>query len=500
MTTAARPNRLDAQLVGLLILTLVLLLPGFNRGLMLYDLGEVTFYAQKLLAGQRPGLDFAVNGYGPGRYLLFAGLFAVFGPSLTILNAVFVALRLVITALALVLGRRLVGPRAAPLAVLPLLLAPGPLHKGFFLAGTLALLWGALRWWDRPDARGAVRFGALVALVALFRMDLGAFGVVLFTVAWGLRSRSPRALGLAWGLPAGALLLGLASHLVWGVDAPRAVVAQVFDDVLKNQGIVWPVFPPPAALLHPRESLDPWLLWLPLPIGLALAWLAWRRRDGRLVLLWVLGLLTLNQVRMKPELGHLLQAGPMLWLALAVVALALGARWGTALYLVVLGLLLVNTLAFHRGDLYTGSFTIRWERTLPLDTRMGRVWLNRGEREELAPLLAWLDDQPPGPLWVPANQPLLLTLAGRPDPSGYVGVVYYADDPPREQELIVRLRTEPPPVAVVVDDSIEGPERTLGRAAPRLYRWMITDYRTVERFGRYQAKRLRSLDKAPPRP
>lgn len=345
-----------------------------------------------------------------------------------------------------------------------------------------------------------MRFGALVALVALFRMDLGAFGVVLFTVAWGLRSRSPRALGLAWGLPAGALLLGLASHLVWGVDAPRAVVAQVFDDVLKNQGIVWPVFPPPAALLHPRESLDPWLLWLPLPIGLALAWLAWRRRDGRLVLLWVLGLLTLNQVRMKPELGHLLQAGPMLWLALAVVALALGARWGTALYLVVLGLLLVNTLAFHRGDLYTGSFTIRWERTLPLDTRMGRVWLNRGEREELAPLLAWLDDQPPGPLWVPANQPLLLTLAGRPDPSGYVGVVYYADDPPREQELIVRLRTEPPPVAVVVDDSIEGPERTLGRAAPRLYRWMITDYRTVERFGRYQAKRLRSLDKAPPRP
>jgi len=298
-----------------------------------------------------------------------------------------------------------------------------------------------------------------------------------------------------------------------------AVIDQVFADALVNQGIDEPSFPGFGELFA-LDSLDPWLLWLPMLVYAAMLvrltlYLpvlllpggrdnAWARRSRWIVL--ILGVLTCNQIQMKPEFGHLLQAGPLLYLALAIVladfalarpggspGLSAGGqaalrRRGWLVFAIALLLptaLLVNVLGAHRGSIYTGSFTIAWEREQVLDTEFGRAWLNPREHAELAALLAWLGDEaPPGAMWVPTHQPLYYALSGRADVTGMSALVYYAGSEGRQEQLIERLEAAKPPVAVFVDETIEGPRLLMVNAAPRVHRWMLEHYTEVRRFGR----------------
>jgi hypothetical protein len=486
-------------------LTLLVIAPQLGFGLMLYDVGEVFWFADAIGQGLTPGVDYTVNAYGPGRYVLFAGLFKITGPSLAVAGGVFLLLRVAISALLWSIARRFLPPLWAVLPVACVLLAPGPLHKGFYLAGTLLLVWGLLEWLERPSRRTAATFGLILVAVAAFRLDLGAFGALAAALlALGRRDRWREAVvafaPLGWGL----VLVGIGLALVGSLGP---VSAQILDDILKNQTIQHPVFPGPGRLLS--GDVDAWFLWLPIAVYSALAahflWAV--RREGvavdgderrRLALLLLFGVLSCNQVRMKPEFGHLLQAGPLLWLAAAVLLRRLGdggmARFGVAVGLggALVAALVLHTVVNHRASIYTGSFTIPFDRAWTLPTPLGDVGLNEGEYSELNQVLEWLSREPPGPIWVPTNQPLLHALSERPDITGYVGVVYYADNRDAERRLIDRLERHKPAIAVFVDDSIEGPERTLGVAAPRAHSYLTTTYLEVQRFGRFRM--MRRLD------
>ncbi len=485
--------------------TVIVLAPASKAGLMLYDLGELVFFVDKLSEGARPGLDFAVNAYGPGRYLLVDALFESYGRSFVVLSAALLGVQVLIASLAYEAGRRLLPAPWFLVPVLCLWAAPGPLHKGFYLAGTLGLLIGLMHYLERPGPLRALVYGGVLAAVALFRLDLGAFGALaLFFACAGARERwRDLALGV---LPLSLGLLGV-YHQLHGIDpaAPAAVWTQILDDAWKNQSIIYPRMPGWAELSS-LSSPDPWLMWLPLPVYAGLGLLLGRamepnsavpiRRRRALAALLVLGILSCNQLRMKPELGHLLQAGPLLWLAWTVLFQSVAAEawsqrkeglfWACLLAVLVLPALLAwNTSVVHRGDLYTGGFTLDDERTEKLSTPLGRARLNVGEKAELEPLLDFLRDEvPPGPLWVPTNQPLYYSLSGRRDVTGYVGVLYYAGSASAQEQLLLRLETHKPPVAVFVDDSIEGPERRLGRAAPAVHAYLFRTYRTVHTFGR----------------
>lgn len=465
--------------IALAVATALLVGPTLGCGVMLYDVGELFFFADALRTGRTPGLDFVVNGYGPGRYLLFAALFQD-GPSLAVAAAVFGVLRLGISALAWEVARRVVD-RGAWLVPAALLVAPGPLHKGFFLLGTLALALALLRWLEDPCRRRAWALGAVVAGAGLFRLDLGLFGLALGALV--LVGQRPRDLGalVAPSLAAGAAVLG------WTLadGATAAVVAQVLDDVAKNQTITDPRFPGVARVAS--LDVEAWLLVLPLLVYPLLA-LGLRRVDPpnrrRMLVVLLLGVLTANQVRMKPELGHLLQAGPMLWLALAALLQRLPRVPQHGAQLAVLGLL--ASAAFVRpGDVYTGAFTIPWERVHVVPTAAGPARLNPGERAELEPLLAALAATPPGPLWVPSNEPLLFALSGRPSASPVVGVVYVVGDAAAQAAVIEHVEAAAPPVAVFVDSTIEGPSRTLREGAPALHEHLTRRYAPTQTFGRF---------------
>ena len=428
----------------LAVLTLAVFLPHHGRGLMLYDLGELLLYTQAFLDGRTPGTDFVVNGYGPGRYLLIAALSTMTGAApMATAFSVFIALRVGISSLAFELAHRLLGPRFTPWTLFPpalLLLAPGPLHKGFFLFGSLVLGLGAVWLLEHPTRRRALGFGLIVTVCALFRVDLGLFG----TLALALVSAQVGSLAVfVWGavVPAlGCLLLG-GSLLAVGDGVLAAVAGQVRHDILMNQTITFPTFPGPVELVA-SPSLDRALLWLPFVVLALGGWCFLRlsRKWARsFLVVLLLAALTCNQVRMKPEFGHLLQAGPLLWVVLAVAAArawgerstggtATGAPVGRRLAAVVPGviallvpaLLVINTLSSHVGSVYTGSFTIPVERGQALETAAGPLLLADYETERIAPVLQALERAPEGALWVPSNQPLLHALSGREEVTGYV--------------------------------------------------------------------------------
>jgi len=492
-------------------LTILAVAPCLGKGLMPYDLGELVYFSDAVREGLSPGRDYVVNAYGPGRYLLVAGLWEVFGRSFSVIWGLFLVLRLAITACSWELSRRLVKGRMAYVPVLLLILVPGPLHKGFYLLGTLILAlafilraakgnWREVRTWSG--------LGVVIACVALFRLDLGAFGFltgvfVLYATRAPLRMLLPLGLPLALGLTAAGLLLSS-----MGGGLVPSVVAQLLDDILKNQTIQYPTMPGLSELAA-FDGWAPYFLWLPLPVYLLILGLLSRRwtRDASgelsrptlaLACVAILGVLTCNQVRMKPEFGHLLQAGPMLWLCLAVLLRWLARRFGVsgrvlsgaALGLVLVGLL-TTTLTVGRGDVYIGSFSIPWDRAARVETPLGPLVLNAGEHGELAPMLETLAEFPPGPIWVPTNQPLYFALTGRKDVTGHVGVVYYADNLTRQVEIIASLERTRPRLAIFVDDSIEGPERRLANAAPQVYSYLMRNYQPLVTYGRNQLMKRR---------
>lgn len=505
-------NRSDRLAHGVLAgLTLLAVVPCLGKGLMLYDLGELIYFADAVDRGLVPGRDYAINAYGPGRYLVLAGLWDVFGRSFSVIWGLFLVLRLAITACSWELSRRLLRGRWAYLPPVLLILFPGPLHKGFFLLGSLvlalafALRSGNPRWRSTGTWLG---LGVVIACVALFRLDLGGFGglvalFVLYVTEAPRKMLVPLALPLVLGLGASAVLL---SSL--GSDVLPAVLAQLGDDLLKNQTILYPVMPGLSELFAP-QSPAPYLLWLPLPVylvTLSLLVRSWSRdATGRvapaslaLASVFLLGVLVCNQVRMKPEFGHLLQAGPILWLCTALilsrVARAAGhvGRVGAAAgALCLVTALMVTTVSFNPGNIYTGSFTIPWGRDHSVETALGPLDLNTTELAEVGAMLELLAAFPPGPLWVPTNQPLYFGLTGREDVTGHVGVVYYAGNLERQIQIIGRLEQERPRLAVFVDDSIEGPSMRLANAAPQIYSYLMTHYAPLVTYGSHQLMKRR---------
>jgi hypothetical protein len=152
---------------------------------------------------------------------------------------------------------------------------------------------------------------------------------------------------------------------------------------------------------------------------------------------------------------------------------------------------MVTTVSFSARDVYTGSFTIPWGRDHSVETALGPLDVNASEQAEVGAMLETLAAFPPGPLWVPANQPLYFGLTGRADVTGHVGVVYYAGNLERQIEIIARLERERPRLAIFVDDSIEGSSLRLVNAAPQIYSYLMKNYAPLVTYGGHQLMKRR---------
>jgi len=278
--------------VGLCLLfafAFLFLLATMNRTVNIYDEGIMLVGAMRVAAGQLPHHDFNTN-YGPGTYLLLAGLFKAFSTSVLVERLADTAVRALIAVTCFGLCRRLgfglASHVAYGLALLVLSLS------GFYgvaqfpaLLGLLVGVWYCVPVFAGKNGRGApFAAGLAFGAATLFRYDFGliSFGLaslVLVLFLWRQKSRSTAATLTAWGLGALAVLGPLA--LVYGIGG--ALPGWYHDlwqypsaNYVAMRGLP---FPGLAALV--RNSDDIWI-YFPVAVWCLAVPLLWRasRRPG----------------------------------------------------------------------------------------------------------------------------------------------------------------------------------------------------------------------------
>ncbi|MCZ7583434.1 MAG: hypothetical protein M5R36_08940 [Deltaproteobacteria bacterium] len=223
-------------------------------------------------------------------------------------------------------------------------------------------------------------------------------------------------------------------------------------------------------------------------------------RRAAVTVVVVFGLVACQQIFVKPDFSHILQSAPLAYVVAAgLFAFPVSndyagfARWALIAWLFAQPV----SLAFcaHATNPYTGSVANRFGRDVVRELGGARVHLTAAEDEEVGGVVDYLRRESAGcpRLFVPTNQPLYYFLTGLADVTGYPAVVFYADDPSKEREVIERLDASPPVYVVFVDDSIEGRERRLENAAPAVYQYLMDRYQPVAAFGQTQILRRNGI-------
>ncbi|MBZ0274426.1 hypothetical protein K8I61_20510 [bacterium] len=260
-----------ALAAGCVVLRLLVL----NRGLVWFDEGEVLYYVERILRGEIPARDFAINSYGLVRYYALAALLSVTGVSLTALHLIWIGVQAAATIALHRLALRAVSPLFALAPPVAFLLAPGPAHKAFWVLGMLAAALAGHGFVTSPARRGALVLAAVVFGATLLRLDIGAAaagGAML--ASWLVRRRGEHALAKyafigALASLALAFALPIAFHAATGTISPA--LAQFADEVQKNLAIEEPRMPAPWTAVTGPRRLDALLLWWPIVALAAMA-------------------------------------------------------------------------------------------------------------------------------------------------------------------------------------------------------------------------------------
>lgn len=495
-------------------IALGLKLAALNRGLVIYDVGEVTWYVDKILSGQQAGIDYVVNSYGFGRYGLFAILFMVFGKSLTILNLTWILIQTAAVYTALRISRRFLPGLSAYVPLIPFVFVPGPIHKSMFLFFTVTGALFAIRYVEKPGRSRAIQYCVLALAALLARPDLGvmlAFGFLVIAVFLkpenGFAEKAKH-LAVVYAPMAVMMILVFVVLVAKGTVGP--IYQQLADEIGKNTSITFPAFPVPSDII---AGGDRWLeaLMIYFYIGIYVIGIAVAIKDrfkfnkennfdrSAFILLVLFGLMASNQVRIKSDFSHMLQAAPLAYLTAGALAYRAylwivdrHSNWKVAGEAVLGGLLFMvffltatNQLLYRANDVYTGSVTTRMERIYELHAGGATIRLDKYELERYGGVIDFIAENSPGcdSIWVPTNQPMYYFLTGKKDVTGYPAVVFYAYSEAKQEQVIQRLKDSPPAYTVFVDDTIEGDYLKLSNAAPLVYDFMMYSFEPVKKIG-----------------
>ena len=334
----ARSSRLPWLLWSAALVYLVAFPLQFKQS----DEGIVLYGARRVLEGQALYKDF-FEFITPGSFYLFAGLFAVTGPSLLAARVTMAAVNASSCALLFLLARRvapvaeaLAATLAFALACLPVWRCASPHWLSTFLCLAAGAAMLAERW--APHVRAAI-VGALAGITFSVQQQRG-----VFLGLWAV----PSIAVLSWAAPpsdggrqwkrqvvwfvaaASAIVLAVLGYAAWRASLERLVYATytfVFHSYRKPHatGVGWGGWFWMSAADVPYTW--PWLLrWLPAVLVIETAFLAWRLRRQRTraeavrACLLLLGTSMAASVLYYPDFIHVSFIAPFLLIVAAGVA------------------------------------------------------------------------------------------------------------------------------------------------------------------------------------
>jgi len=215
----------------LLLLSIAVQWPLFDRSLVPMDEGHLAAAADWMLDGRRLYAD-VHTGIFPGIYLVTAGLFALFGRDLLVARVAAMAVNTVSTLALWSAARRSVSPAIAllpPVLYLALVVFAFPVLS-MFNYSTLALCFGLvglvilLRYLERGRTVDGAALGLAIAASALTKQNFGALVLVALWV------------GLAWSKRESALASRTAFGALLPVGAAGALLTAVVTIFFAAQG------------------------------------------------------------------------------------------------------------------------------------------------------------------------------------------------------------------------------------------------------------------------
>ncbi|MBB4687317.1 hypothetical protein [Amycolatopsis jiangsuensis] len=207
-------------------------------------------------------------------------------------------------------ARRLYGGAVVPAGALVVCALPP--FRDFATSGLepgLALLWLGLSWWLLVRGKAAVATAVVLGLGPLVRPDLALFSIAGFVAL--VLSRRPRVLaGLGWLAAGVALPVGYQVFRMgyYGLLVPNTALAKEAGDA------DWP-----RGFAYLLDLIDPYLLWLPVLLLVAVAVLARRSRILTLTPVVAAVLLAVYVVRVGGDFMHARMLLPALFALLLPV-------------------------------------------------------------------------------------------------------------------------------------------------------------------------------------
>jgi len=437
----------------------------FNHGVRNWvDLGVAAADAERILGGDVFGRDFMAP-YGPGRYYLTALWFSLFGTSLFALNCLFLCLMTVVDVLTYLLARRFVARPYALAAALLAAAAHGPIHKVYIGLFSVLFLWAACRAIERRTFGAGAVMGLAAALAVLFRYDVGAiavccgFALVVLsaprvTGGEGFGALKPAAAGFAGGGLALAVPVG-AAFFVWA--DPGWIIGHIlqrieaFDYVRVDEpGLVELVSSGRAGNIL-EAALPVLFLATPFVVTAIGAYDALvRRRGAPAILLLVLGLMgvfLLNQWRLIPRFLRLMQAGPVLYVGMVLIADRLRGlsarrpRLGAAAASCAVAALLCAMAVFvwtRTGTASQDSVAVLRHEESYMELERARCWVakKRGEKMDTVVGVVKRFTVDGEPILAGPACPILYFFSERPNPTPYSDPYLYFLNPDAQQRVI----------------------------------------------------------------
>jgi hypothetical protein len=487
------------------------LISGFTmrRYLEPFDEGLLLQAATRVADGQWPYADFGW-GYGPGQPLLIALAFKVFGPSVVWWRIVRVAADATTAVLVWHLTGRAAGPRwalaawfgAAVIAAQPTSANPSSVALALALAA-LAIAVGGGPAGRREavggravSARRAATAGAVAAVAAFWRPDLGAVAGAAVVVALLARRDARAALVAAATAVAGVLVL----YLPFAIAAGPGELWETFVAGPAREGEYW-TLPFPLTYDGPLGGLgdlkDLLVYELPLigvvALAAALVVLAIRRRAAPVFAgLLVIALGTAIYLRSRADEQH---AQPLLIVACALIPVALATRPPKALAAVLVAALVLIAAG---GASNRVSALVKPPELEAVDLAgVPGIRVPPAEARALPPLVRTVQQLvPPGePIYVAPRRSDLVTLTNpllhflTRRPNVVRDDVLLQARPDEQARIVAALQHARPRAIVRWTDPISAHPEPNPRGRPSgsraLDQYLADAYRLHARYGRY---------------
>jgi len=473
-------------------------------GVNLFDEGYLLDPALRVLRGELPGRDF-YHFYPPGRFYLLAGLMKLFGPSMSVERWLAVFLRAFEALLAWRLLARHTSRWWALTGFVGILLVPGPLHKVFFGLGAMLVLNGLDWLLDAPRDKRFLAFGALLGIIMLFRHDVALFGGATLAITLFARPRqSPgrTSFHLLMTL-AGVLLVIVPPCLYWLAEGAlddivyQAVVAGIRGNKANAIPYPWPWQGWDAGF---RDGLKSLAFWTPPAAYLAiLVHLVRQRRKDKAfsplavmeLATLVMGILCMNQARLRSDLPHLYQAAAPVFVAVPLVCYSFFGRRAKRAWLPVAmaPALLFAVQSFGDNGLHHGTPSVMAGRNTRFVAQRANLVLSEAEAKQMEGVLDFLHDsiRPGAPILVVPDAPLFYFLSDGRNPARFE--VFRAgrwNASSEEEEIVMELSERMPSAVIYRDQSYKRPEERMESYAPRLHRFIESNYCLAGRAGVYR--------------